>query len=114
MQTSGGEESRVLGEGDVRRENDGVPSQPCCVYLNGQHDRHGKAAKDFPKSKGDIRKNASPCPSQSHSRIVAPGGLVVSCPRANRPSLAHSSCGRAAKESYFKLVSDWVTPRVAR
>lgn len=117
MLTSGGEESRVL-RGDVRREDEGVPSQPLCVYLkNGQHDRHDKAAKGSSRTKRGHKKKkkkAPPYPSQSHSRIAAPGGLVVFCPRAKRPSLVHSSCGRAAKKSYFKLVSDWVTPRVAR
>lgn len=56
MQTSDGEESRVLREGDVGREDEGFPSQPLCVYLNGQHDRHGKAAKGFSRTKRDTRK----------------------------------------------------------
>lgn len=47
MQTSDSEESRVLRDGDVRRETEDVPSQPLCVYLNGQSDRDGKAAKGF-------------------------------------------------------------------
>lgn len=53
MQTSDSEESRVLREGDVRREDDeGFPSQPLYAYLKDWHDRHGKAAKDFPGPKG--------------------------------------------------------------
>lgn len=56
MQTSGGEESRVLREGDVRREDEGVPSQPLCVYLNGQHDRHDKAAKGSSRTKRGHKK----------------------------------------------------------
>lgn len=76
MQTSDGEESRALRDGGVRGEDEGVPSQPLCVYLNGQHDRHGKATKGFSRPKRDTKN--SPYPSQSHSRIAAPGGLVVS------------------------------------
>lgn len=53
MQTSDGEESRVLRERGVRGEGEGVPSQPLCVYLNGLHDRHGKATKGFFRPKRD-------------------------------------------------------------
>lgn len=112
MQKSDGEESRVLREGGVRGEDEGVPSQPLCVYLNGQHDGHGKATKGFSTPKRDIKKTRRIPP-----RVTA--GLQPRVAwwfpeRASRLSLVHSTCGQAAKKSYFKLVSDWVTPRVAR
>lgn len=47
MGASDSEGSRVLRERGVRRESEDFPSQPWCVYLNGQDDRHGKAAKRF-------------------------------------------------------------------
>lgn len=85
MQTSGGEESRVLGEGDVRRENDGVPSQPFCVYLNGQHERYGKAAKGFPKIKRGNKKKRLAIPLAESQQDRSPGWLGGFLPACKSP-----------------------------
>lgn len=73
MQTSDGEESRALREGGVRGADEGVPSQPLCEYLNGQHDRHGKATKGFSRPKRDIKKLAISLPESQQDR--RPGWL---------------------------------------
>lgn len=85
MQTSGGEESRVLREGDVRRENGGVPSQPCCVYLNGQHDRHGKAAKGFSKIKRGHKKKRLAVSLAESQQDCSPGWLGGFLPACKPP-----------------------------
>ena len=85
MLTSGGEESRVLREGDVRGEYNGVPSQPLRVYLNGQHDGHGKAAKDFSRTKRRHKKKASPNPFAESQQDRSPGWLVGFLPACKPP-----------------------------